>query len=409
MDVVVSLKDTAHKRLYSMFPTAVESACKAAEPSITAMDTYHWCTYRALMRRQGVFTNARNGLMNVNGTLCEPVIKTVTVPWGKFFQTEINDSFQTFFASIHPTLSDCLQSLYPKFPTLGLGEFQKQMLERQVETLRNTARDDITAIIDFVNNRQKEINRMFEGVIREQLAGTYYAVSSESGPGMWMRMRSMMHSEIKKNKVHLFTSTVRAVEKELRKLFDSIEDLFSNCLAKCVEGLQDNLIMMGALPRKDGVEREYGVVDRPKVKVTVGDILKKGNAELSAVAGIAPAEPERSPTAEQEPETYYTDDGEGTGDETIGQGEEEEEEESYDEGEATEREDEGDETEVEDDKENYPPPYRNEPSVDLQRAAAAHYDSDSDDADEDEGMSRRDNFTFSFDGSAPGFLDRFNA
>src|SRR5690606_30486566 len=268
----------------------------------------------------------RNGLMNVNGTLCEPVIRTVTVPWGKFFQTELKESFQTFFASIHTTLSDTLQSLYPKFPTLGLGDFQKHMLERQIETLRNTARDDISTIIEFVNSRQKEINRMFEGVVREEWADTYYAVSSESGPGMWMRMRALMHNEVDRNKVQLFTSTVSAVEKELKALFDSIENLLGNCVGMCVQGLQDNLIMMGALPRKDGIEREYGVVDRPKVKITVGDILRKGNAELSAVAGIAPAEPERSPTVEQEPETYYTDDDEGTGDETIGQFEEEEEE-----------------------------------------------------------------------------------
>ncbi|RPA77305.1 hypothetical protein BJ508DRAFT_212931, partial [Ascobolus immersus RN42] len=224
MNVVDGLKDTAQKRLYSVFPAAAASACKAAEPSIAKMDNYHWCTYKALMRRQGVFTNARNGAMNVNGTLCEPVIKTVTVPWGKFFQTELNESFQNFWASIHSTLYGSLQSLYPKFPALGLGEFQKQMLERQIEGLRTSARDDINGIVEFINNRQKEINRMFEGSVREYLSGTYTEVASQSGSGMWSRMRMLMHSEIKNNKVDLFNSTIKKVEEQLKQMFGSIED-----------------------------------------------------------------------------------------------------------------------------------------------------------------------------------------
>lgn len=340
-----ALKDASKARLTKVFPSAVQAASGKAEQSIAAMDGYHWATYRALMRRQGVFTNRRNGAMNVNGVLCEPMLRTITVPWGKFFQTEIDKISRGFFETIHSTLTATVHSLYPKFPTLGLGDFQKQMLERQIEALRNTARDDINAIIASVGDKQKEINRMFEGHVRNELNPTYSEVSSQCGRGSAARMRDLMHRDIREQKVTLFTSTTSAVEAQLRQLFDYIEDRLGDVVLKIVDGLQSDLIMMGALPRKDGLEREYGQ-GRPKVKSLVFELLRKGNSEFLAMVAPNPADATRDSTIQAEDPQA---DGDGGVDgEQFG--------EDGDDGSETEREGdgEGDET----DKENHPPSAR---------------------------------------------------
>src|SRR5690606_3761853 len=114
--------------------------------TISQLDTVNWGTYRALCKRRGIHTDCHKVKYNVNQMLCEPLIRKVTVPWGTFFQNEISSAFDSML-SIEPQLTTMLDSILPKFQDLGLGDFQKSILRRQIKSLTRSFKDKCAWIV----------------------------------------------------------------------------------------------------------------------------------------------------------------------------------------------------------------------------------------------------------------------
>lgn len=54
----------------------------------------HWCTYRATVRRQGVYSSPTYGQVNFNEDLTAPMYNSISIVWDKVFR------YQTTFVSL---------------------------------------------------------------------------------------------------------------------------------------------------------------------------------------------------------------------------------------------------------------------------------------------------------------------
>src|SRR5690606_4644767 len=206
-----------------------------------------------------------------------------TVPWGTFFQNEISSAFDSML-SIEPQLTTMLDSILPKFQDLGLGDFQKSILRRQIKSLTRSFKDKCAWIVHKIQLRQKEINRMFEKIVQDEMSGTYGIAAKFYGRGTWIRMRTAMHENVGDKKTFIFQKTVSTVQQELVDLHGFIEKKLRRRIEKTIEALQADLAMMGALPRHDGIERDYGKIERPVVKFQVAKILKVSDDEFKKMS-----------------------------------------------------------------------------------------------------------------------------
>lgn len=235
-----------------------------------------------MCKRHGVHKNIHKETLNINESLSEPLIRHITVPWGTFFQTEIQQAF-VVFDNIEVILTKAAEDIFPRLQVLGLGEYHKEMIKRQLSILAQAFKDKCAHVVAKIQARQKEINRMFEQVIRREMVQTYEEAAAFRGRGSWIQMRNTMHQRIDERKKVMFTQTISSVQAEIVNLIGLVQVKLEKYVARTINDIQSDLQAMGALPRADGLDT-ISNEDRPKVKASVEKILKSGHSLIKTAS-----------------------------------------------------------------------------------------------------------------------------
>lgn len=273
------MAENATTRIVQLFPEAATTAADEAVGRVTSQlhdkersSPIHWHTLRAIYRKQGVHQSLHKISYNLNSTLCEPIMETITVPWGIFFVTGVETSFESL-ESTRGILSEAIVAIVSKFPELGLNVQQKQAFEEKIATLTTTIYDDFTNVTTgIITPTQRQISRSFESCIQIRMNPTYTALSRITGKGTLLGMRVGMERSLDVLRRSIFLETVSEGKEQLCELWQNVTEEMRKAGNKVVDSLRADLKAVGALCGGGEGEVSLAVLDlKNRILSYIGD------------------------------------------------------------------------------------------------------------------------------------------
>jgi hypothetical protein len=140
---------------------------------------YYWSTYKAICRRNGLYSNAQ-GHHDWNAELIEPIIKAIASGWEKTFSRRINSLLQGAASDAGRLLKsfhdDIEREASQKGPVASLHLLSHQLRNYQA-LLKDVCNENLATTVA----QAKEINRMFQPVIATALEPAYETCVVERG------------------------------------------------------------------------------------------------------------------------------------------------------------------------------------------------------------------------------------
>ncbi|KAK7531726.1 uncharacterized protein J3D65DRAFT_125009 [Phyllosticta citribraziliensis] len=81
----------------------------------------------------------------------------------------------------------------------------------------------VSAIVELVNTRQKEVNREFVPVVAAAMEHAYQVATDERGQGSYARMKSYVTNHVLQNQQRMFRDACEQVRDQLNKMCDEVQ------------------------------------------------------------------------------------------------------------------------------------------------------------------------------------------
>lgn len=199
------MKQTLAENIYDNFEGVVQQAVNEATTTSTrwgdrSMGGFYWATYKALCRRNGVFTNAK-GAHDLNHQLTEPIIKGLGNNWEKAFARRLPNVLASFVRKSKTLLLQFHKEIENRSQKAGLGVAGLAMLGQQLRNYEATfaqlgqAMGQYIAdwlllkslltnvVVELISTQQREANREFTPAVAAALVSSYEWCAAEVGPG----------------------------------------------------------------------------------------------------------------------------------------------------------------------------------------------------------------------------------
>ncbi|PIB00380.1 hypothetical protein CB0940_01806 [Cercospora beticola] len=228
-DTLKDAVETLHEQLFAKLDPAVQSAITEAEPKAQSWGLpksaggLHWGTYRATVRRSGVFSGSA-GPRDFNADLTEPIYRQLATTWEKVFQRRLPTILQTFKRQATNVVKQFHGVMEARTRERGSGAARLQMLTQQLDQYSITFGDLCSTAVTSLNEGQREINREFVPAILAAMEPAYNAAAEERGTGSFMRMKGQVTGHIQANKQQMFQSASQQVRQSLLKLCKTIRE-----------------------------------------------------------------------------------------------------------------------------------------------------------------------------------------
>eukprot|EP00040_Diaphanoeca_grandis_P035195 m.220660 g.220660 ORF g.220660 m.220660 type:complete len:926 (+) comp33324_c1_seq1:67-2844(+) len=164
----------------------------------------HWATYKATVRRQGVFRR------NMNEELTQPIMECVSTRWERVFVSKLQahlvdtsakcrESVRVFGKTMQRLLSEC-----------GLQDdaFNWGHLQTFATSMLSKATDDIKAKVE---HEQKDLSRSITPSVQTEMGPAYSQAFGEAGTGSHRRRCALMEAFVLNHKEVLFVNSIEPI------------------------------------------------------------------------------------------------------------------------------------------------------------------------------------------------------
>ncbi|KAL9075583.1 MAG: hypothetical protein Q9157_003987 [Trypethelium eluteriae] len=226
---------TSMTQIFGRFGGAVDAAAQCATDTvgrwgdIPNRDNYlgggvPYMTYKALCRREGVFTNAK-GRHDWNEQLYEidPMMKALMSTWERTFQ-RLPHTLQRFARGAFDSIRSFHATIIPRAIEKGASPVAIKTLTEQLGTYPTFLQAVGNRVARAINDQQKEASRQFTPGIAAALRSAYEQCANESGLGSFKRMKATMMQHVANNKDQMFGDAAATVQKQLRGLYRNAEN-----------------------------------------------------------------------------------------------------------------------------------------------------------------------------------------
>jgi hypothetical protein len=164
-----------NEQIYESFGKSLPVARDSANATAQSWNTQVWSTYKATVRRSGVWHR------NYNAELWQPMEVQLTSVWERAFQRRLPSLLQTFVVNLTKMLEAFHNDAvgYAKEHCVNLAGVL--MLEQQLQGYRQRLKDAPALVTTITQEIQKEANRSFAPVIQEDMQPAYTACYEERG------------------------------------------------------------------------------------------------------------------------------------------------------------------------------------------------------------------------------------
>ena len=232
------LKEEFGDNIYAKYHTAVTSGTNEASNIAAkwglpvnrenrAAGGLHWSTYKAICRRNGIYSNAQ-GPHEWNVQLADPMIRVLASGWEKTFSRRSPAVMASFSKSAGSLLRDFHRDIDNRARKLEAALPGLHMLQQQIRVYDDIFKDLSNTMRDTINAQQKEINREFTPVIERAMGEAYTLCVEEHGSGSFKRMKEHMNAHVELERHTMFELSTEEIKYRLTALVRSVEEAMIN-------------------------------------------------------------------------------------------------------------------------------------------------------------------------------------
>ncbi|KAG9237560.1 hypothetical protein BJ875DRAFT_142056 [Amylocarpus encephaloides] len=217
------IKATLADNIFGNFPALVKQA--ADEANSTAVNWgdrtaggYYWSTYKALCRRNGIYSDGSAGPQDLNEQLTAPIIKGLGNNWERVFARKLPIVLASFSRKNKGILLSFHREIKKRILKVGLGVTSLAMLGQQLRNYEESFANLSAAMAELINAQQLEVNRDFGPSVAEALAPSYEFCAAETGPGQFVRMKHHMNCHVDEHRMTMFQNSVDGVQAKLNTM-----------------------------------------------------------------------------------------------------------------------------------------------------------------------------------------------
>ncbi|KAF2212230.1 hypothetical protein CERZMDRAFT_67917 [Cercospora zeae-maydis SCOH1-5] len=228
-DTLKDAVETLHDQLFAKLDPAVQSAITEAPPKAESWGLpqsaggLHWSTYRATVRRSGVFSGSA-GPRDFNAELTEPIYRQLATIWEKVFQRRLPTILQSFKRQATNVVKQFHGVMEIRTRERGSGAARLQILSQQLDQYSVTFGDLCSTAVTSLNEGQREINREFVPAILEAMEPAYQLAADERGRGSSARMKGQLTNHVQAMKEQMFQAASQKVQQSLKQLCETIKE-----------------------------------------------------------------------------------------------------------------------------------------------------------------------------------------
>ncbi|KAI5247236.1 hypothetical protein E4T43_02175 [Aureobasidium subglaciale] len=283
-DTLTEMKETMSENVFGNYGTAITAAANAALPTSQGWGAHrnqgglYWATYKAVVRRQGVFTGS-GGLSDFNAQLTEPIYKQLANGWEKAFQRRLPHilracakGFANDLRAFHKAIE--VQSFsHGGNPRLGL-------LAQQLTNYEAVFSDLGSKMVELLNERQRDINREFTPNVCNAMLIVYNICTAEAGPGQYNRMKTHMTNHVTAQKDTMFQRATQVVRDMITNLIKDIEEQMANRTDEVFVGMRRDYLQVLSNVRVDDIIMPKW---ERSLRSTIEEIIQDSEAAFAAV------------------------------------------------------------------------------------------------------------------------------
>ncbi|ETS86827.1 hypothetical protein PFICI_00655 [Pestalotiopsis fici W106-1] len=236
---MASVHQSLNEHIIETFNTAIPKAVRDAINTASgwgahrSMGGLFWSTYKATVRRQGVYSGA-SGPRDFNQELFDPISKDLATGWERAFQRRVPLILDQFASSAKAQLSKFHQSAVERAQQRHTNVAGVMMLSQQILNHIRTLGELPATLKATITDLQREASRQFVPVIMEAMAYAYHVCSEERGTGSYARMKTAMIGHVELNKNTMFVQACNTVKTHLdamcrtvqREMNEHVENIF---------------------------------------------------------------------------------------------------------------------------------------------------------------------------------------
>ncbi|KAG8929017.1 hypothetical protein FRC01_005056, partial [Tulasnella sp. 417] len=257
------LVDEAVSNLHDIFKDGLEEKLKIGSATASAMayetsmnfgNSMHWATYRAHLRRDGVFRR------DLNADLCLPLTSSIAKSWGEVFEQDLFAEFgRRTTQAIEKVIEEIKDSAAP-----GLRErcgVQGNLAKEDAETALKAM---IQIVHEALQKEQKEISRSLSPHVQEQLRDVYIRAMMERGRGSVARQKDVVNNGVHDAREDMFAGGSNILMSKLTAAAETVGNALDASLSELARKVE---VLMSVLWENINTTAEQLVVRSAAVEV----------------------------------------------------------------------------------------------------------------------------------------------
>ncbi|KAI0417897.1 hypothetical protein F5X98DRAFT_363421 [Xylaria grammica] len=243
-----SIEDHVFKSIKESMPSAIEAAPDTAYSwgAPRALGGLYWATYKATVRRQGVYSGA-SGPRDFNQELFEPISRRLATSWERAFQRRVPAILNDFAKRVTEKLEQFHQTAKARAEQRRINVTGLITLSSQIQAHTRTVESLPGEVYTIITEAQREANRQFTPAICDAMTDAYTICTNEYGTGSYARMKSAMTDHVDDVRHSMFTEATAVVKQHLeemcrsvmKNIAESIQVIFDTVSAEYMRALVD--------------------------------------------------------------------------------------------------------------------------------------------------------------------------
>ncbi|KAK8100857.1 hypothetical protein PG999_011231 [Apiospora kogelbergensis] len=282
------LREQIFKSFDSSIPPAIEQAVITADGwgAHRNMGGLIWSTYKATVRRDGVFSGA-SGPHDFNSELFEPISQRLASGWERAFQRRLPSILRELTGKLTKRLDEFHQSMLARAHQSQLSALLN--VGHQVASVSQSMKTWPAKLQARITELQKEASREFTPVIKEAMLEAYRVCVEEHGPGSFARMKAAMGSHVSTARYTMFHQSTGKVKGMLVKLCETVQQEILRDTGPVLNDLSKDYL--GAMLGRNVGEAKLSSAEI-SMRARVKDVLLSNDAMFSPVGKEAAVEVE---------------------------------------------------------------------------------------------------------------------
>mmetsp|Transcript_19385 Transcript_19385/g.41956 ORF Transcript_19385/g.41956 Transcript_19385/m.41956 type:complete len:461 (+) Transcript_19385:1360-2742(+) len=273
--------------------TGVAQAVAAAESKLAGWSKLPWTSYRAVIRRNGAFSSGRMGQVDFNAELAGPLQDAIAINWDNIFNVGFKAHRDALLEAVEAqvqALADCLltQLVVPELPEERRLEIQ-QLVEEACSHAHAAFSAALQKVSVYVAEQHRGISRhAMSRKVREKMLSAYRKCSSETGKGVYCRMKDIMAKHVDQRKASMFKLASDELRERVRGTLSEVMGQLEGARSHLATACTTRLARLWRVPPSNHHERYEAAVQLQELADACGALCSVMEVDVAQPFTLPP-------------------------------------------------------------------------------------------------------------------------